>query len=456
MTTQHYDYDLIIIGGGPVGMALALALRGSDTSVLLLEARGLPAKKEDPRPLALSHGSRLILQRLGVWDALPGATPITTIHISNRGGCGRTILTAAEAGVPALGYVLNHHDLFRAMHDALPKANRKTGRKADEKSVGKPGADIDYLTGAQVTRIDAGAEFGQVEFEHEGITKIKTARLLAVADGGRLTGQIEGVAQHVQDYQQWAVVAHVKTERNSDFSSDSLAKSALRKREGASSNLRASRAAAQPTTQPTTRPTEDGTGASSMGRVAYERFTPDGPVALLPFGEHFALVWTVSPSAAQEILALDDTAFLARLHSHFGDRVGNFIEAGQRSGFPLALKYVEPVTASHVVLVGNAAQTLHPVAGQGFNLGLRDAWELAEEIIASPLDAGSPAMLARYRDKRRMDSGVGRVFTDSLVRLFSNDNLVLGAMRSLGLSALDCLPQAKRFVARRMMFGARG
>jgi 2-octaprenyl-6-methoxyphenol hydroxylase len=176
----------------------------------------------------------------------------------------------------------------------------------------------------------------------------------------------------------------------------------------------------------------------------------------LPFGRSFALVWTVSPSAAQEILALDDAAFLAKLHEHFGDRIGNFIEASQRSGFPLALKYVEPVTARHVVLVGNAAQTLHPVAGQGFNLGLRDAWELAEEIITSPLDIGTPAMLARYRDKRKMDSGAGRVFTDSLVRLFSNDNLGLDALRNLGLSALDCLPQAKRFVARRMMFGARG
>jgi 2-octaprenyl-6-methoxyphenol hydroxylase len=449
MTTRHYDYDLIIIGGGPVGMALALALRGSGTTVLLLEARGLPTKTEDPRPLALSHGSRLILQRLGVWEALPEATPITTIHISNRGGLGRTILTAAEADVPALGYVLNHHDLFRAMHDALAKAHEQTDGKINEKTDGKPGTDdIDYLTGAQVTKVETSTGFGQIGFKHEGITKIKTARLLAVADGGRLIGQIEGVTQHVQDYQQWAVVAHVKTERNSDFSSDSLAKSALRKGEGRLNNLRASRAPAQPT--------KAGTGTISMGRVAYERFTPDGPVALLPFGEHFALVWTVSPSAAQEILALDDAAFLARLHHHFGDRVGNFIEAGQRSGFPLALKYVEPVTACRVVLVGNAAQTLHPVAGQGFNLGLRDAWELAEEIVASRLDIGTPAMLARYRGKRKMDSGVGRVFTDSLVRLFSNDNLVLGAMRSLGLSALDCLPQAKRFVARRMMFGARG
>ncbi len=438
MTTHHYDYDLIVIGGGPVGMALALALRGSGTTVLLLEARGLPAKTEDPRPLALSHGSRLILQRLGVWEALPGTTPITTIHISNRGGFGRTVLTAAEAGVPALGYVLNHHDLFRAMHEAIGKAGG-----------GGETAGIDYLTGAQVMKLETAAGLGQVEFKHEGITKTKTARLLAVADGGRLTGQIEGVTQHVRDYQQWAVVAHVRTERHPDFSNMASAKPGPGKRAGRVHRPHALRAAAQQGPGGT-----DGTGG--LGGVAYERFTPDGPVALLPFGEHFALIWTVSPSAAQEILALDDAAFLARLHAHFGDRAGNFIEAGQRSGFPLALKYAEPITACRTVLVGNAAQTLHPVAGQGFNLGLRDAWELAEEIIASRIDIGSPAMLARYRDKRRMDSSVGRMFTDSLVRLFSNDNPALGVIRSMGLSALDCLPEAKRFVARRMMFGARG
>ena len=189
--------------------------------------------------------------------------------------------------------------------------------------------------------------------------------------------------------------------------------------------------------------------ARTQPSIAYERFTPEGPVALLPSGDRFALVWTVSPEAAQEILALDDTAFLARLHGHFGDRLGKFIETGKRAGFPLALKYATPVTACRAVLIGNAAQTLHPVAGQGFNLGLRDAWELAEEIIAPPADIGMPVMLARYRDKRRTDSSVGRIFTDSLIKLFSNDDLVLGALRNTGLSALDCLPQAKRFVARR-------
>lgn len=427
MTNDHHsNFDVIIIGGGPVGMALALALRDSDTSVLLLEARGLPAKTEDSRPLALSHGSRLILQRLGVWQALPDVTPITTIHISNRGGFGRTVLTAAEIGVPALGYVMNHHDVFRAMHEALDECN------------------VDYVTGAQVTRLETGPAMGQVEFEHDGAEKKATARLLVLADGGRLTAQIEGVTQHVHDYEQWAVVARVRTERFAYSAVTPSGPSLLTAVRGMTTRL----------------PRKMSSGSKRSARtqpgVAYERFTPDGPVALLPSGKYFALVWTVSPAAAEEILALDDSAFLARLHSHFGDRLGRFIETGKRSSFPLSLKYATPVTSRRAVLVGNAAQTLHPVAGQGFNLGLRDAWELAEEIIDSPPDIGSLAMLARYRDKRRLDSGGGRMFTDSLVKLFSNDDLVLGSVRSLGLGALDCLPPVKRFVARRMMFGARG
>jgi 2-octaprenyl-6-methoxyphenol hydroxylase len=435
MNVDHQDYDLIIIGGGPVGMALALALRGSGASVLLLEARGLPGKTEDPRPLALSHGSRLILQRLGVWKALPEVTPILTIHISNRGGLGRTVLTAAETGVPALGYVINHHDVFRAMYKALKSC---------------AAGELDYLTGAQVTRLETHAGLGQVEFQHDGVTKKATAKLLVVADGGRLISQIEGVTQHVEDYQQWAVVARVKTEHFANITSAAVAAVAKAPAKASASKRRLTARSSQ------AKHVADSDSTHTQPGVAYERFTPDGPVALLPSGEYFSLVWTVSPSAAEEILALDDAAFLARLHDHFGDRLGKFIETGKRSGFPLALKYATPITVCRTVLIGNAAQTLHPVAGQGFNLGLRDAWELAEEIIAWPTEVGTPAMLARYSSKRQMDSSVGRIFTDSLVKFFSNDDPVLGTVRSMGLSALDCLPQAKRFVARRMMFGARG
>ncbi|MDP3282778.1 MAG: FAD-dependent monooxygenase, partial [Nitrosomonas sp.] len=140
MTTDHYD--IVIIGGGPVGMALALALRDIGVSNLLLEARGLPEKDEDPRPLALSHGSRLILHRLGVWSELTQNTPITTIHISNRGSFGQTVLTPDDAGVPALGYVVNYHDLFCSMHKKL------TERKSD------------YIAGAIVTQLDTDDNLG--------------------------------------------------------------------------------------------------------------------------------------------------------------------------------------------------------------------------------------------------------------------------------------------------------
>lgn len=382
-------YDLIIIGGGPMGMALSIALRHSGLSVLMLEARSSPEKKEDPRPLAFSHGSRLILQRLGIWESLPDVTPITTIHISNRGGFGRTVLTAREVDVPALGYVVIHHDVFRVMHKRLG------------------GCGVDYLTEAQVQQVESDTEEGRVKFQHNGKIRQATADLLVLADGGRLTGHIEGVTQHTHDYHQWAVVAGIET-------------------------------------------------SLPQCGVAYERFAAEGPVAFLPLGRYFSLVWAVSPSTAQEILSLGDTEFMERLHKQFGDRLGKFIGASKRSGFPLALKYVTPVTARRIALIGNAAQTLHPVAGQGFNLGLRDAWELAGEIIAMPSDVGSPMILKKYRDKRQIDSGAGRVFTDSLVKLFSNDDFLLQRMRGMGLSALDCLPPAKRFVAKRMMFGSRG
>ena len=387
MSSDHYD--LIIIGGGPIGMSLSIALRHSGLSVLLLEARKEPEKNKDPRPLAFSHGSRLILERLGVWEVLSEVTPIKAIHISNRGGFGRTLLTASEIDVPALGYVILHHDIFRVMHEKLQDCG------------------VDYLMEAQVTKLECNVAEGQVEFQHNGKLKRATANLLVLADGGRLVEQVEEIIQHVQDYEQWAIVSRIEA------------------------------------------------SVSQCG-TAYERFTSDGPVAMLPFGKNFALVWTVSPSTAQEILSLDDATFLARLHSHFGDRIGKFTCAGKRFGFPLALKYATPVSGRRVVLIGNAAQTLHPVAGQGFNLGLRDSWELSGEIIAMPSDVGSPVMLSKYRAKRKTDSGGGRIFTDSLVKVFSNENILLQGMRGIGLSALDCFPPAKRFVAKRMMFGSRG
>jgi 2-octaprenyl-6-methoxyphenol hydroxylase len=386
------QYDIIIIGGGPVGMALMLALHDTGISSLLLEARGLPEKAEDPRPLALSHGSHLILQRLGGWHTLTSNTPITTIHISNRGSFGRTILTSNDAGVPVLGFVVNYHDLFRSMHKRL------TESKAN------------YIAGATVTRLDTDTDSGTVYFDYQGKEEKVTAKLLVFADGGHLTKHINDITYQTHDYQQWAVVANVKAEKK------------------------------------------------QIG-IAYERFTSDGPVALLPHREDFALVWTIAPETATKIIALNDEEFLVRLHHHFGDRLGKFTDAGKRSAFPLVLKYATPITSQRIALIGNAAQTLHPVAGQGFNLGLRDAYELANEIIDTQnagYEIGTPTMLARFRKRRRIDSTAGRIFTDSLVKLFSNENKVLKQACGFGLSILDNVSPLKRFISRRMIFGAKG
>lgn len=189
---------------------------------------------------------------------------------------------------------------------------------------------------------------------------------------------------------------------------------------------------------------------------AYERFTPDGPAALLPKGDHYALVWTADNADAERIAALDDSAFLAALYQHFGGRQGRFLAASPRKTFPLSLAYTGSEAAARVVRIGNAAQTLHPVAGQGFNIGLRDAWELAALCGESPETIGSDAMLAAYTRGRRADVIGGLGFTDFLVRTFSNDLLPIRHARGLGLLALEALPPLKTFVARRMMFGVRG
>jgi 2-octaprenyl-6-methoxyphenol hydroxylase len=208
---------------------------------------------------------------------------------------------------------------------------------------------------------------------------------------------------------------------------------------------------------------------------AYERFTPEGPAALLPHegtptfnglkpvkdrmpkGDRYALVWTASNADAQRIAALPDSEFLAALQRHFGGRQGLFLHASPRKTFPLRLAYTGSEAADRVVRIGNAAQTLHPVAGQGFNIGLRDAWELAS-LCGDALedDIGSAAMLSAYARGRRVDVLGGLGFTDFLVRMFSNDVAPLRHARGLGLLALEMLPPLKSFVARRMIFGARG
>jgi 2-octaprenyl-6-methoxyphenol hydroxylase len=383
------DYDIAVIGGGPVGAALALALRESRLRVCVLESRPADVASMDARALALSYGSRLLLSRLGVWDVLREVSDIRTIHISQRGSFGRTVLRSTDLDVPELGHVLP----YTALQTAL------TGQLGQSHATTFYGASVRRLKGE---RTHATIDYHQADAEHT-----VHARLAVVADGGKLLEKQYPPKFH--DYGQSAVIAHI-------------------------------------------------TCSLPKPDTAYERFTSQGPLALLPFKNGYELVWTAPHRMAQEMLSWDDGRFLSELQSQFGDRVGKFLTVSKRYSFALGLRRaVQQTPMPHTVLLGNAAQTMHPVAGQGFNMGLRDAWELSQLILDTAVEQlGSETMLAEYRKQRRTDREAGIRFTDGLVRLFSNDLPLVSGGRAAALTALDCLPSVKRFVAKRMMFGPNG
>ena len=382
-------HDVVVVGAGPVGAALALALADADLDVVVLDARPPGESLRGDRSLALSHGARLILERLGVWAALaplPGAvTPIVAIDVSQAGGFGSTTLAAAEAGLPALGYVVGYRALQQAMDLALARAGIAVRHGVSVGAV-KSTATHATLTGA-------------------GAPEAVQARLAVVADGNG-TG-VEGLVRQRHDYGQVALVASVWP------------------------------------------------AAPHRGR-AFERFTGDGPVALLPQGDRYALVWTATPERAQELVALGEPEFLAALGTHFGTRAGTFRRASDRRSFPLALEFARNPVAGRAVALGNAAQTLHPVAGQGFNVGLRDAFELAQVVLDTPRDAlGDAAMMQRYVRGRRRDRYGGIAFTHGLVTVFGSGFSAARLPRALALTLLDVLPPAKRLFTHAMLFGLR-
>jgi 2-octaprenyl-6-methoxyphenol hydroxylase len=374
--------DVAIVGAGPVGAVLAALLARTGRRVRVLEARSAPSR--DGRTLALSQASRECLEAAGGWPAT-GTTPIVDIHVSQKGGPGRTVISAADAGLEALGYTVSYATLEEAL----------------ERRLADLGATVSW--GAACESIDVSAERAAVRLA-DGTTI--EAGLLVLADGGANARRIPGLAYAEKDYGQVAVTGPVRTDR------------------------------------------------PHRGR-AYERFTPSGPVALLPVGERYALVWTAAPEAAARLVALDDASFLAALQAHFGDRAGRFVEAGARLSFPLRLRTINTPIARRTVVAGNAAQAMHPIAGQGLNIGLRDAASLAALLAADPAaDPGGEALLEAYRRSRRRDAGRGVAFTDFLVGAFMDGHRTVRWGRGLALSALDLLPPARRWLAGRMISGA--
>lgn len=339
--------DVLIRGAGPVGCALALALRGSSLQVALLDPH---ASAKAFQPIALSHGSRLILERLGVWRDLQ-STAIEQILVTQSGAFGRTRLEAGEAGVPALGYVTDYSSLIAALRAPLA-----------------------------------------AQFVGEDIP----ARCIVHAEGA--------AADAVEKpYRQSALVGLVQT-------------------------------------------------SPAAAATAFERFTADGPLALLPYKGRYALIWTAAPERARELAEADEKNFLAALAQAAGSAAGAPLAVEQRSVRPLVLRRRSARAAPRAVYIGNAAQTLHPVAGQGLNLGLRDAWQLAR-ALAQAADPGDAVVLARYAAQRRLDASATIGVTHWLAAGFTGSDRALRTARGLVLTALDVLPAPRRFFARRMIYG---
>jgi len=381
-------YDVAVIGGGMVGAALALALSQTRQRVLLIEGTAPDSHTHasfDERTTALGNASRRIFEALGVWSALaPAAAAIRTIHVSDAGRFGVARLQASEQGIEAFGYVIANRVLGAALWQALGSAKGVT--------LQVPATPRTIEIGAEGVRIAlAGAD---------GEERIET-RLAIGADGAAsVVRQAAGIEARVEDYAQVALVSNVAADRP-----------------------------------------HQGT--------AYERFTPAGPLAVLPLHDgSYTSVWTRSPAEAARALELDATSYLRELQAHFGWRAGRLVRAGTRAAYPLKLTRALASTGPRTALVGNAAQALHPVAGQGFNLGLRDAAMLAEVLAQASADPGAPAVLAEYAAARSADRRGMIAFTDSLVRLFASPLPGMALARNLGLLLFDLTPPAKSALAR--------
>ncbi len=342
--------------------------------------------------MALAYGSRRIFVAMDVWQRIEarGVTPIKRIHVSDRGHLGVARMDAREAGVESLGYVVENRALGAALAGMMTAAENVT-----------------LISPAEMQGVEFTAEAARATVVQAGKQRILSARLLIAADGGHSAVRtMLGIATRRVEYGQCAVVANITPER-------------------------------------------------AHAGTAYERFTANGPLALLPMSDkRCSLVWSLPPAEAERMLAVSDSEFLRHLQACFGDRLGAFVKVGTRQSYPLALTRVAEHVRPRLALIGNAAHTLHPVAGQGFNLGLRDVAVLAQvltEAQAAGSDIGDLSVLQRYADWRRRDNLAVSRFTDGLVRVFSNAFAPLVVARNLGLLALDLMPPVKRSLLHRTM-----
>jgi 2-octaprenyl-6-methoxyphenol hydroxylase len=388
------DFDVVVIGGGLVGASLACALGELPLRIAVVETAVLRASDPpsyDDRSLALAYGTRRVFEAMGLWQTIaPHATPIREIHVSDRGHFGANRMSAAAYGFDALGYVVENRSLGRVFAGRLPSLS-----------------NVELICPARLEALEYRGDVLACEVSQGETRRHITARLVVGADGGLSAARrLSRIRARSIDYGQSAVIANLSPEL-------------------------------------------------PHLNCAYERFTETGPLALLPLSDdRCALVWTVPAARASELLALSEAAFIAALQPRLGHRLGAVQRLGARTAYSLSLVTAERYIADRVALIGNAAHTLHPVAGQGFNLGLRDVAALAEVIsdaARADVDIGSRAALARYEAWRRRDQRRVVALTDGLIRLFSNDFAPVVAARNLGMLGLELLPPLKRAMMRQTM-----
>jgi 2-octaprenyl-6-methoxyphenol hydroxylase len=388
------SFDLLIVGGGMVGASLAHAVKGLGLKVGVIEAWPLESSVQpsfDDRVIALSWGSRVILQAMGVWNQVqPVAEPIFDIHISDRGHFGFTRLNHKQQGVEALGYVVTARELGQALLGDLTDLQT-----------------VEMICPARLLSFSVSDSEVEIRIDGASGEQRLSARLLVAADGGdSQVRQFLSIPLKEKPYGQTAIIANLRAE------------------------------------QP-------------HHGIAYERFTDTGPLALLPMADQcLSMVWTARDDQVSELMALSDERFLLKLQDRFGYRLGRLHDLGKRIAYPLRLRQAAKQISERVALVGNAAHAIHPVTGQGFNLGLRDVAVLADLLSDAAnrrQDPGAMALLKAYAKWRKNDQNSVAMITDSLARLFANPFGPLRLVRNLGMVGLDVSPALKRRVAYQFM-----
>ena len=394
MSGKKASYDIVIVGGGMVGTSLALALAPLGLRVAVVEA---VARKEtqqpsfDERSTALSRSTQRMLEAMGLWDAVVAAsTPISNIHVSDKGRFGFSHIDAAEQGVEALGYVVINRVLGDVLQSNLDAAQ-----------------NVDVLCPARIESIALGPDQAVATLRSDDSEETLTCRLLVAADGANsAVRDMMGISVQKREYGQRAVVGNLLPEKPID-------------------------------------------------NRAFERFTAQGPLAILPIADDRAgFVWTIDENDAERVMALSDNEFLAEMQEEFGYRLGEFSRVGKRACYPLVLSKAVRLTATRSVLIGNSAHGLHPVSAQGFNLGMRDVAALCDciaDAMSKKTDLGNTALLDRYAAWRRSDQKKLVHFTDNLVRLFGSSRPGLRTLRNIGMIGFDLVPGVRPLFAKHTM-----